>query len=298
MHARRTPCVPVHSRVTRPLPRDTRRTRIAVITGNQTAPVHDFGCMKCTDCREQLSARLDGEDDPRASTVVDRHLDACAACLQWYDDAARVTRLARTSVAQPTPDLVETVLAHAPAPRRFRPRTALRVALTLVGISQLVLGAMQIFHKATAVDAMEQAAIDPGGTSVAHFWHEGAAWNIALGVGFLWIVRRRQARGMLPTLSAFVLLLVLLSGIDIVVGRVDDTRLSSHVLVLVGYALVLALVAAEPGGGGFVPRARPTLPRSDDEADVAAPAERWPDRTKTPACDARRDTRPRDIPAA
>lgn len=68
--------------------------------------------MDCTQCREALSARLDGEESARESGAVDAHLAACAACCQFADDAAHVTSLARSTVATQAPDVtVELVFA-------------------------------------------------------------------------------------------------------------------------------------------------------------------------------------------
>jgi predicted anti-sigma-YlaC factor YlaD len=207
----------------------------------------------CVDCQDELSARLDAEDDPRQRAAVDAHLASCAECQQWFDDAARVTRLARTSVAQPTPDLAETVAAHAPVPRGAWLRAVLRVVVALVGIGQLTLAMAQILGDRG--DAGHGGEME--GASMLHFAHESAAWNLALGVGFLWVAWRvRRAIGLVPTLTAFVLVLAALTGLDFAQGHVDTARLTSHVLVLVGYTAVLALTAEGTGGGGFFPHAR------------------------------------------
>jgi hypothetical protein len=58
--------------------------------------------MRCEQCREALSARLDGEDTPAERVDADRHMNGCPACQRWFDDAAKVTRLARMSLATTT----------------------------------------------------------------------------------------------------------------------------------------------------------------------------------------------------
>jgi predicted anti-sigma-YlaC factor YlaD len=46
-----------------------------------------------------------GEERAGESAATDTHLRGCPACRQWLDDAAAVTRLARTSlVTEPSPD--------------------------------------------------------------------------------------------------------------------------------------------------------------------------------------------------
>jgi uncharacterized protein (DUF885 family) len=62
------------------------------------ASVHDHCYVNCTQCREALSARLDGEDTGAEPGSVDAHLATCTACCWFADEAARVTRLARTAL--------------------------------------------------------------------------------------------------------------------------------------------------------------------------------------------------------
>ncbi|MGH3546940.1 MAG: zf-HC2 domain-containing protein, partial [Pseudonocardiaceae bacterium] len=60
--------------------------------------MRDHCYVDCTECREALSACLDGEANAEESRAVDAHLTICAAC-RWYgDEAARVTKLARAAV--------------------------------------------------------------------------------------------------------------------------------------------------------------------------------------------------------
>lgn len=61
--------------------------------------------VDCAQCREALSARLDGEENPTESGAVDAHLATCAACCQFADDAAHITRLARSAGETHTPDV-------------------------------------------------------------------------------------------------------------------------------------------------------------------------------------------------
>ena len=68
--------------------------------------------MDCTQCREAVSARLDGEEGPRESSAVDAHLAACPECSQFSDDVARVTQLARGAPATHAPDISMRVLSN------------------------------------------------------------------------------------------------------------------------------------------------------------------------------------------
>ena len=197
-----------------------------------------------------LSAQLDGEDDPADRPLVDEHLAGCAACRIWLDRAAAVNRLTRTAPATPVPDLTDAILAAAPIPAgRPSPLTRgrLYVALAAVGAVQLVLGLTQVGGGGAAGHAHTGLDATPG-----HLWHESAAWNVAVGAAFLFIaLRRSRPSGLVPMLSAFVGMLLLLSVNDLTAGRVDATRLVSHGFVLAGYLLVVAL--SRIGAGPVTP---------------------------------------------
>jgi predicted anti-sigma-YlaC factor YlaD len=187
-----------------------------------------------------LSAQLDGEDDPADRPLVDEHLAGCAGCRQWLDRAAVVNRLTRMSPAAPVPDLSATILTAAPPPPA---RTSLfsagrlYVALAAVGAVQLILGLTQVGGGASGAHVHTGLDATPG-----HLWHESAAWNVAVGAGFLFIaLRRSRPSGLVPMLTAFVGMLLLLSVNDLSAGRVDATRLVSHGFVIAGYLLVVAL---------------------------------------------------------
>ena len=188
-----------------------------------------------TQCREALSARLDGEESPAERDAIAAHLTGCAACRRFADEAARVTRLSRTAVATQAPDVVG------------------------------VLTAQSADHSSHGVKLE--------GASIAHFANESAAWNLALGVGFLWVARRSgPTSGMVPTLATFVAVLAALVVLDVAAGRVDPERFLVHGLVLLGLILVLMLDRLPRPTGGIVPGASAVgLPwsRSSRRADPA-----------------------------
>jgi predicted anti-sigma-YlaC factor YlaD len=193
-----------------------------------------------------LSARIDGEDQPRESAELDAHLAQCAACRQWARDAATVTRLARVQLLNDAPRMTPSAIVSA---RKRRPRLsrALRGLLGGFGAAQFMLGIAQTTGAAAAEhDHGSGSPVNPG-----HLWHESAAWNVAIGAGFAWIALRRcRPAGALPMLTAFVALLGLLSVSDITAGNVDSLRLLSHGFVVAGYAIVVALCrpSLDPGG--------------------------------------------------
>jgi predicted anti-sigma-YlaC factor YlaD len=204
--------------------------------------------MRCEQCREALSARLDGEESPEGAAATDAHLRECGECRRWLDDATRLTRLARMSVVTTVPAIGDEVLAAIPepagptsagaGPARARLAGVLWVALALVGGSQLFLGLVQM---TTSLPAAHLHGTGPAAGS-HHLWTESAAWNMAIGAGFLWTATRRvAASALIPVLTAFVALLALLSANDLWSGRVETERLLSHGLVIAGYVILMAL---------------------------------------------------------
>ncbi|GIE36800.1 hypothetical protein Ait01nite_098450 [Actinoplanes italicus] len=204
-----------------------------------------------------LSAQLDGEDDPVMRPLVDEHLAECAGCRDWLDKAAAVNRMTRTTPVPDVPDLTAAILAalpeQPPAPRRRRLPVAalLYVALAAIGAVQLILGLTQVGGGVSAGHAHNGL-----GATQGHLWHESAAWNVAVGAGYLFIaLRRTRPTGLVPMLTAFVGMLLLISITDLTGGRVDVDRLIGHGFVITGYLLVVAL-ARGVGGEMRPPGAR------------------------------------------
>jgi predicted anti-sigma-YlaC factor YlaD len=207
----------------------------------------DYLYVTCELYREALSARLDGEDEPVEAADTDQHLQRCPACREWFQAAAAVTRLVRVQPLEELPRLDPVALlpaagvGRATAGSRWVGLTkVLRLLLGGLGVAQFVLGMTQAASNA-AVEHYRDAATAAGATP-SHLWHESAAWNVAVGAGFAWIaLRRGRPAGVLPMLTAFVALLVMLSASDVLAGRVDQIRLLSHGFLLAGYLIVLGL---------------------------------------------------------
>ncbi|NYH44679.1 putative anti-sigma-YlaC factor YlaD [Micromonospora jinlongensis] len=275
--------------------------------------------MGCEQWREVLSAQLDGEETAAELTAVQGHLDGCADCRAWFTAAAAVTRRVRTRLVTDVPDRTEAILAAiaaAPARRPWWRRgglvargrsvaglraafgrgklvAGLRAALGLLGAVQLVLGLAQVGRGATGDH------LHPTGQ---HLWHESAAWNVAVGAGFLFVaVRRSPPAGLLPMLSAFVGTLLLLSVNDLATGSVGGERLVSHGFLVVGYLITVLLSRPGLRPGGPAPQRQPTPSRwrfGTDEVDRplrVVRAESYPaqaaDRYAAPAARTGRPTR-------
>ncbi|MEU7608314.1 zf-HC2 domain-containing protein [Micromonospora sp. NPDC049204] len=251
--------------------------------------------MGCEQWREVLSAQLDGEETAAELTAVQGHLDGCADCRAWFTAAAAVTRRVRTRLVADVPDRTAAILAAVaaePVRRSWWRRggsvaglraafgraglvaglraasgraglvAGLRAALGLLGAVQLVLGLAQVGRGATADH------LHPAGQ---HLWHESAAWNVAVGAGFLFVaVRRSPPAGLLPMLSAFVGTLLLLSVNDLATGSVGGERLVSHGFLVVGYLITVLLSRPGLRPGGPSPQRQPAPSRwrfGADEVD-------------------------------
>jgi predicted anti-sigma-YlaC factor YlaD len=153
-------------------------------------------------------------------------------------------------------DVTEAVLPAAPGRGRGRLAVALRLLLGALGLAQLVLGLLQVtMFRSAETSTLHGTTVD--GATPGHLWHESAAWNVAIGAGFLWVATRRgRPVGIVPVLTVFLAALVMLSAGDVIAGEVAGARLASHGFVLTGYLIVLALSRASldlapPGGRGL-----------------------------------------------
>lgn len=194
--------------------------------------MRDYWSMKCETVREALSARIDGEQEVISADTTDRHLSVCPACKDWYQRAEALRRATILHTAPPVPDLTGAIMAQLP-PRRKRDYA--RVALGVVAITQTVLALIQLFGADTGhgQDAMGHAFM------MGHMSHESTAWNVAIGIGLVWVaLRTRAAAGQLPLLSVFVGVLTITSVLDVVRADVTVARLMTHIPVVLGLALL------------------------------------------------------------
>lgn len=189
--------------------------------------------VDCLTCREALSARMDGEDEPVPAEHTDQHLDSCAACRSWQVRVARQSRALRIRAATPVPDLSAAILDTAVPPQPSRGWWA-RVALIVVAVAQLGLALSQLLGVETYV------GFDPHGSG--HLLNESTAWNVALGVGLLWAsFRSRVTTGLIPVLAGFVLVLAPYSIHDLATGAVVASRVAEHGLLVLALPLLIVI---------------------------------------------------------
>lgn len=194
----------------------------------------DYGDVDCSELRESISARIDGEQPAVPAGILDRHLAGCPDCRAWQERATALRRLTLVREAPQVPDLTARILAEAPLPQPQR--WGLRVALGLVALVQGGLGLAEL------LGADVGHAGHGGLAAAAHLGNESAAWNVAVGIGLLWAaLRPATAAGLLPALSGFVVVLGIVSGVDLTTGQVALGRVASHGLVVAGLALLFAV---------------------------------------------------------
>lgn len=197
--------------------------------------------MDCDECREALSADLDGEGDPASVTGASRHLEGCGACRDWEAAAARLHRWVRVRSVESLRDRTDEILAAVPLAVRPRPvREGVRYALLAVGLTQLVLALPALLlADSTAVPV--------------HITREVGAFEVALGVGLLASVwRPRLAAGLLPFAGALAGAMLLTAAIDLFQGRTAAASEGQHLLAMTGVALLASLTRR--------PRARRDVP--------------------------------------
>ena len=190
--------------------------------------------------------RMDGEAADLPAAQLDEHLSGCVACRSFAESAVAVNRRLRVRPAPALPDLSGPILARlarperrAATPGRRRWPTLARVALGLVALAQLALGAAQLFRLSHMGMNMTAMAGMPGQD---HLFNESTAWNIAVGIGLLFAGGwPRLARGFLAPLGVFVLVLTIVSIGDIVSRQVTAGRLESHVFLVLGLVLLFVV---------------------------------------------------------
>src|SRR4051794_38887817 len=130
------------SSCTRSAGRNPRRTERELF-----GPAERLLPVECRQCREELSARIDGEAT-RTAPAVDGHLSACAACRDWLGAGAPLTEPVRALAQAPVPDQAPAILAaladEAAASTAEAERAALRpwrAGLAAVAIAQLLMAA-------------------------------------------------------------------------------------------------------------------------------------------------------------
>jgi predicted anti-sigma-YlaC factor YlaD len=151
--------------------------------------------MQCDRFREAISARIDGEDPGLPDGALDAHLEVCAGCRAWQQQAHAVTRRARLGGVFPDRDLTSQVLADAAATagrgRRFTQRAglaAMAAAQLAITIPLLLLGhdhdaGLHAAHELGSFDLSLAIAFAVG--AICPALSAGLAWPCAIAAAGL-----------------------------------------------------------------------------------------------------------------
>jgi predicted anti-sigma-YlaC factor YlaD len=153
--------------------------------------------VRCSVCREVVSAELDGEASPDEVAQASRHLATCAACRTFRAEATALHRAVRVSPADDVPDLAAAVLSsHPPSTEPDGDSPVWRLGLALIGIGQVLAAAAHL-----------------GGD---HLARDQASWEAALAAGFLWAAwRPTRTAGLLPVTAVLTVLLLANGGLAV-----------------------------------------------------------------------------------
>lgn len=177
--------------------------------------------MRCEDCQEALSARLDGEDGGASDADIDDHLGRCAGCGVFLHRAGDLHRSIRVRPAEHVPDLTSAILASRGRTQRVE---VLRHALLAIAATNLLLAVPGLI-----------------GTG-SHSGRDLAAFGVALSTSLLYAAwRPEHATGMLPMGAALTAAVAVSAAVDIAQGEVHALTESPHVLELLGIGLLWLL---------------------------------------------------------
>lgn len=198
--------------------------------------------MSCTQIRDALSARLDGEDPGVDEAALYSHLAGCGECRAFAHEAEELHRVVRLEPAPAIPDLAPAVLAVIGEDTRARRhRTPAAAGHDTVQVLRWVLVGLAIVQMAVAIPALLG---NDAGLPVHTARHLGS-FDLALGFGFLYAAwRPRRISGMLPIVAALVVCLAVSSLLDVASGNTAALGESHHLADFAGL-LVMWLIGRE-----------------------------------------------------
>ena len=190
--------------------------------------------LSCEQCRDAVSAQIDGEATGVARESLVAHLRACRRC---RDFATALHRLDDVLPADglTAPERSDEILA---AVRRDR---AARSPAVVTG--RVARGGLALVAAVQMITALLELTTSTG----AHSLRDLGAFQFALAVGFLVAaVRPSTAPGLLPTAAALALCLLGVVVLDIAAGQTTSAGEAAHMTELLGVALVWLIARGGP----------------------------------------------------
>lgn len=216
--------------------------------------------MRCSLCRELLSANLDGEATEMEQAAMAAHLSECASCGATEAELVELHRRVRVRAAHTVPDLSARIIQSADVVARRQPRIlVLRYGLCVAALGQLFLSLPELIST-TVHDEL-------------HNSHHLAGWAAAFSLGLLVVgAQPWRSRGLLPMACALVGAMTVMSVIDITHGQVPGLTQASHALELTSLVLLWLLARVAPSGPISQPRRWRRPSDGQDELAPSAPA--------------------------
>jgi predicted anti-sigma-YlaC factor YlaD len=180
--------------------------------------------MRCEQCREIVSAQLDGEADASAWAAASAHLRDCSDCQDYAAGSEQLGRVTRLRPVEAVPDLTPRILHAAgldhPGPDTTRP---LRIVLCAAALLQIALAAPAL-------------VLGDDANLPVHIARHIGSFDVALAVGYLWVAWRpaRALEGVFPIALALVTCLVGSSVLDVMAGRAAASGELHHITDVVG----------------------------------------------------------------
>lgn len=180
--------------------------------------------MRCAQCREIVSAHLDGEADATAWAAASAHLRDCGACQAFAAESEQLGRVTRLRPVEPVPDLTPQILAATgldhPGHDTTRP---LRIVLCAAALLQISLAAPALL-------------LGDDANLPVHIARHIGSFDVALAIGYLFVAWRpaRALEGVFPVALALVACLVGTSIVDVMAGRAAATGELHHITDVVG----------------------------------------------------------------
>lgn len=189
--------------------------------------------VTCSTARELISARIDAELDAAGESQLDRHLETCASCLGYQEDAFALRRALRMRVVETEPTAnVSVDLAGS-----LQGVSILRWALFVIGGTLVVLNMSSI--------------ITPDGGAGAHLDRHNGVFGMALGIGMLAVAAKpHRAIGLVPLTSAIALLMTIAAIADLVTGNANLLAEAVHIVQFAGLICLWVI----SGGPSRVPK--------------------------------------------
>jgi len=205
----------------------------------------------CDQVQEAISAVLDQERPEIDATTVDLHLGDCATCRAFADGAAALHRRIRVRAADPVPNLAVPILDAVPLhaeeaePAWWASRTRwVRIGLLLVAAIQLVMAVPALFMSSEH------------GASV-HLTRELDSWDVALAAAWIAaVLRPSRAVGLLPFATAFAVVMVGTSVLDVAGGHQAPLDEVHHLLHFAGLTCTWLLARSVPRVERLIPSFR------------------------------------------